>query len=180
MNESNANCIFFENFFSNLFLCSLFVSQDFSCSDRKFAHNVGMNFATPEAFFDGEAEADFSWQSIDPSGLPTSGTPCSGNITSSKQEMILFVGYPGAGKTTFAKTYLVPAGYEWVNRDTLKTAAKCKAAVRAALAAGKSVVVDNTSPTASARAGERNSKVIIFLIDSSICCYQLSIEFNEI
>lgn len=59
---------------------------------------------------------------------------------------------PNQGKTTFAKKHLVPAGYEWVNRDTLKTQAKCKAAVRDALAAGRSVVVDNTSPSIKARA----------------------------
>ena len=62
------------------------------------------------------------------------------------------VGFPGSGKTTLVETYLVPAGYTWVNRDTLKTQAKCLKAAREALAAGKSVVIDNTSPAARTRA----------------------------
>ena len=44
-----------------------------------------------------------------------------------------------------------PQGYVWVNRDTLKTAAKCLKVAREALADGKSVVIDNTNPSGVAR-----------------------------
>lgn len=41
--------------------------KDFSASDRMFAANVGIRFATPEAFFQGEAECSkFQWGSLNP------------------------------------------------------------------------------------------------------------------
>jgi len=50
------------------------------------------------------------------------------------------------------KKHLEPNGYVWINRDTLKTPAKCLKAAEAALSQGKSVVIDNTSPTTADRA----------------------------
>lgn len=37
------------------------------------------------------------------------------------QDIILFCGSPGAGKSTFYWKYLKPLDYERVNQDTLKT-----------------------------------------------------------
>jgi len=64
---------------------------------------------------------------------------------------VVLVGYPGSGKTFFASTYLVPEGYHHVNRDTLGSWQKCISALEAALTAGKSVVIDNTSPDRQSR-----------------------------
>jgi bifunctional polynucleotide phosphatase/kinase len=55
------------------------------------------------------------------------------------------VGRPASGKSTYSKI-LEKAGYERVNRDTLKTMPKCEKAAIAALEIGKSVVIDNTNP----------------------------------
>ena len=42
-------------------------SKDFSCGDRKFALNVGIEFYTPEEFFSGEKPyGDFEWRSMNP------------------------------------------------------------------------------------------------------------------
>lgn len=35
------------------------------------------------------------------------------------QEVILFVGYPASGKSTFAHKHLVPKGYVYINQVTL-------------------------------------------------------------
>lgn len=134
--------------------------KDFACSDRKFAHNAGLTFHTPEALFLGIPEASkFSWDGLDPRTLLAragAGEVCDGGVESIVRkgvlELVIFVGSPASGKSTFAKTYFVPAGYAWANRDMLKTVPKVQKAVRDALSAGQSVVLDNTSPKAATRA----------------------------
>lgn len=59
--------------------------------------------------------------------------------------MIIFVGSPASGKSTFWKTHL--SDYVRVNRDTLKTREKCLKVAEDALEEGKNVVIDNTNPT---------------------------------
>ena len=39
--------------------------KDFSATDRMFAANCGVSFATPETFFLGQPEAEFAWGSLD-------------------------------------------------------------------------------------------------------------------
>ena len=56
-------------------------------------------------------------------------------------ELVILVGSPGAGKTTFAKRYITPLGYERVNQDILKTRERCLKASAEYLGAKKSVVV---------------------------------------
>ena len=125
--------------------------KDFGCSDRKFGHNAGIDFKTPEEFFLSEKPAPFDWLSFDPKSVKTKSIPDSKEFISDEQEVILFVGFPASGKSTFAKTHLIPNGYVHVNRDTLGTMAKCKNAMKEALSNGKSVVIDNTNPSPSAR-----------------------------
>lgn len=60
-------------------------------------------------------------------------------------EVVIFVGSPGSGKSTFWKTYF--SSYERLNNDTLKTPAKCLKACSEFLAQNKSCVIDNTNPT---------------------------------
>ena len=56
--------------------------------------------------------------------------------------MIICIGYPGSGKTSYIKKYLVPRGYKIINQDKLKTERKCKEKCIKALENGKSVVID--------------------------------------
>ncbi|KAG2173495.1 hypothetical protein INT44_007086 [Umbelopsis vinacea] len=124
--------------------------KDHSCGDRKFADNIGIKFQTPEEFFLNELPVKFSWGEFDPKTTTTEGplfSPTDTPLVSEDghQEVIVFVGYPASGKSTFAHKHLVPKGYVYVNQDTLKTREKCIAACRAALEAGKSVVIDNTN-----------------------------------
>lgn len=65
--------------------------------------------------------------------------------------MVLLTGRPASGKSTFSRHHLQPHGYVNVNRDTLGTQSKCLKAVNEALKSGKSVVIDNTNPSKSAR-----------------------------
>ncbi|KAJ7759134.1 polynucleotide kinase 3 phosphatase-domain-containing protein [Mycena metata] len=131
-------------------------SKDFASTDRKFALNVEIPFYTPEEYFLGKTpELNFTLKGFHVSSLPSLPlyTPSSSPLLLSPpvQELVLFVGYPCLGKTTFFRQHFEPAGYLHINQDTLKTRIKCVKAVQEALTAGKKCVVDNTNRDASTR-----------------------------
>ncbi|KAK7948457.1 uncharacterized protein PG986_009343 [Apiospora aurea] len=127
------------------------VAKDFSCSDRNFAHNVGVAYTTPEEFFLGEEPREFQ-RDFDVAQHPYADDD--GIVFEKKNDtdVVLFCGPPGAGKSTFFWKHLKPLGYERVNQDTLKSRAKCFKAAADHLGEGESVAVDNTNPDADGRA----------------------------
>ena len=125
--------------------------KDFSCDDRKFGTNVGVDFYTPEEFFLAEKKCSvFDWRTLDPGELLSSysdkDVPNFEEFPVKTQELVLMVGRPASGKSSFTKRYFVPAGYVQINRDTLLTPAKCQKEAQKAIEEGKSVCVDNTNP----------------------------------
>ena len=64
-------------------------------------------------------------------------------------QMVLMVGFPGSGKSTFAQQHL-PA-YTAVSLDSDGSIGKCVSRAKEALSEGRSVVVDNTSPDVNSR-----------------------------
>ncbi|KAM0788200.1 hypothetical protein ACM66B_001359 [Microbotryomycetes sp. NB124-2] len=137
-------------------------ARDHADTDRKFALNVGLKFLTPEEFFLDEApDPEFQLEGWDarahdhskplfsPTNIPLVKSPP--QFGPPQPEVVLFVGSPASGKTTLYRRYFEPAGYAHVNQDTLKTRQKCIEAVREHLSAGRSCVVDNTSPARATR-----------------------------
>jgi bifunctional polynucleotide phosphatase/kinase len=135
--------------------------EDFSSSDRDLAANIGITFHTPEEFFLEEAPRPFARAFIPsdhaspPSATPTVIPPFAAKTNA--LEIVVFCGSPGAGKSTFFQTYLVPQGYVRVNQDILKTRDRCVRAARDALthpdpAERRSVAVDNTNADVLTRA----------------------------
>ncbi|KAF8243977.1 PNK3P-domain-containing protein [Wilcoxina mikolae CBS 423.85] len=129
---------------------------DFSDSDRHWAMNVGIGFHTPEEFFLHQPAKEMSHRFnpsryLDMDGVATKATDPLFK-TSGVQEIVIFVGSPGAGKSTFYRRYLEPLGYERVNQDTLKTRDKCVRVARDFLSQAKSVAIDNTNPDVATRA----------------------------
>lgn len=121
--------------------------KDFSCDDRKFAFNIGLPFLTPEEFFLSEKPTiQWEWLSIDPQQFLLSVKPFSPPAMISVPELVIFVGRPGSGKTTFYHKYFENLGYIWINRDTLKSAKKCLSQTSKALSSKSSLVIDNTNP----------------------------------
>ncbi|RFU81014.1 dna kinase phosphatase pnk1 [Trichoderma arundinaceum] len=123
------------------------VAKDFSCSDRNFAHNIGIDYLTPEEFFLGEKPRDFirefdlvNYALSDEHGSLDSATALFER--KNDKDVVLFCGPPGAGKSTFYSKVLKPLAYERVNQDTLKSRDKCIQAARDLLKAGKSVAVE--------------------------------------
>eukprot|EP01127_Copromyxa_protea_P014627 TRINITY_DN4114_c0_g1_i1.p1 TRINITY_DN4114_c0_g1~~TRINITY_DN4114_c0_g1_i1.p1 ORF type:complete len:728 (+),score=176.83 TRINITY_DN4114_c0_g1_i1:2-2185(+) len=135
-------------------------SKDFSCSDRKFAANIGVKFYTPEEYFDKEAPAAFEWGGVSPrvildhaeqKGVKAFQGREEDLVPEGKVEMVIMVGMAASGKSSFVKKYLIPKGYFWVNRDQLKTQEKCQKMAEQALKEGHSVVIDNTNPDRAIR-----------------------------
>lgn len=93
------------------------------------------------------------------------------------QTMVLMHGFPASGKTTFAKRFLVPRGYIWVNHDSMHTFSRCLRTTRDGLASGKSVIVDNSNPDRKSRskyieAGklyDPNLKIVSLTMDTPRC-----------
>ncbi|KAG6007594.1 hypothetical protein E4U21_005792 [Claviceps maximensis] len=125
---------------------------DFSSSDRDFATNLGLLFATPDAYFGGNdaREANLT-REFDVDDFPFEEATASEIVPGLKfnakesQEIILFLGRPGAGKSTFFKRHLRDLGYQRVNQDTLGNLSKCVDRAKDLLAQGKSIVIDNTN-----------------------------------
>lgn len=102
--------------------------QDFARTDLEFAEAIGIKFYTPEEIFPNNTVT-----------IPDTPT------------LFIATGMQGSGKSTFYEQHLQPRGWVHANQDILKTAAKVKSTVEAALASGKSVYVDATNPTAEKR-----------------------------
>lgn len=94
------------------------IPKDFSCSDRNLAHNIGIIFKTPEEFFLDEKPRDFA-RDFDLVNFPFAESDVKFEKTN-KKDVVLFVGPPGAGKSTFFWKHLKPLGYERINQDKLK------------------------------------------------------------
>jgi bifunctional polynucleotide phosphatase/kinase len=130
---------------------------DHADTDRKWALNIGIPFQTPEQYFLNRKPQPYSLSGWRPMLNMTEEEndilPANffGKANEDKLDLVLFVGPPAAGKTSFYRNHFAGRDYAWVNQDTLGSAAKCQAAVRKHLEQGRSVVVDNTNRNAATR-----------------------------
>ena len=125
--------------------------NDFSDSDHKFAINCKFNFYTPEEFFLNEKSDypkiinklyDYDKNNNDHIKYDTSPN---------SKEVILLIGSPGSGKSTFAENYLVPKGYIRINQDNLKAKQKVMNCLMKNIDEGKKIVIDCTNPQKNGR-----------------------------
>ncbi|GAV09603.1 hypothetical protein RvY_19109 [Ramazzottius varieornatus] len=133
--------------------------KDFAATDRLFALNAKLPFKTPEEYFLDKKPEKYELTAFDArryleearAGKVTLVSPPTAALFSQAQELVLLVGPPGIGKSHFVKQHLLPKEYVHINRDTLRTWQKCVAEADKQLAAGKSVVIDNTNPDKESR-----------------------------
>lgn len=107
--------------------------KDHATSDRDLAANIGIPFRTPEEFFLGLETESYS-RAFEPKVFlqmaPNILDLASLFVAKGAQELVIFVGSPGAGKSSFFWKELQPLGYERVNQDQLKTRDRCIKAAR--------------------------------------------------
>ena len=109
--------------------------QDFSDSEIMFAKNNGIKFYTPEQIFPSlERLKPLPQGAVNDISLPP------GRV------MVLFVGMPGSGKTTYYQTKLEPLNYIHVNQDILGSKAKVLRVTRDTMGQGLNVCIDCTNP----------------------------------
>uniref|UniRef100_F1L4U3 Bifunctional polynucleotide phosphatase/kinase n=1 Tax=Ascaris suum TaxID=6253 RepID=F1L4U3_ASCSU len=130
--------------------------KDHSAVDRLFAMNIGVQFFSPEQFFlDQREEEPYEIPTFKPSEFidqnRTLFDPPDTAMPGLKQEVIVLVGYPGCGKSTFAEKIAKEHGYGIVNRDSMKTWQKCVQNAKIYLQKGQSVIIDNTNGDTESR-----------------------------
>lgn len=124
---------------------------DHSDTDYKFALNSGIKFLTPETFFDGEEPSGIMvTYNVDFDKLKNTINTLT-KIVFNKKEIIIMIGVPGSGKSTFVDKILIPLGYKRINMDTLKTKIKCIKECTNQVELGNSIVIDNTNPDSVTR-----------------------------
>ena len=148
---------------------------DFACTDRMMAANAGINFYTPEEYFLGAStqlwkyppkKVDNSlekWTSNDVRVLDSLVEMCQKGSTDGYRVVIMGVGYPGSGKSTWVKRLSKKIlDLEVIGGDVLK-ARKARGEkiianvttetrlLRESVLAGKHVFIDNTHGTKSVR-----------------------------
>ncbi|WVW80807.1 polynucleotide kinase 3'-phosphatase [Kwoniella bestiolae CBS 10118] len=133
--------------------------KDHGDTDYKFALNVGLKFVTPEEHFlkhprphfpeppNGFRPAKLGNLASLPHIVP-SHTP----ITRPALEIVIFVGPPASGKSSFFRKHFASEGYEHINQDLLGSRDKCLRVAEQFLAGGTKVVVDNTNRNRETRA----------------------------
>ncbi len=114
---------------------------DHSDVDLGLAKNAGIPFYTPEKFFN-------TFKDIERNEIPEVLVmhPDINFLT-----LVLLMGYPGSGKSSYAKLLEETGNYFIVNNDTLKSMPKCAKECRRYLQNHQNVVVDNLNGTIETR-----------------------------
>lgn len=143
--------------------------KDFASSDRELAANIGIKFQTPDEFFLNAASETYAHDFHPGEYLSKVTTPTATAMFAKKspQELVIFCGSPGAGKSSYYWQVLQPQGYERVNQDILKSVSppiyipfipaefherdRCLQKAREYLKAGESVAVGRLAQRLSHR-----------------------------
>ena len=134
-------------------------SADWSSVDHKFAINAGLKFYTPEEFFLKEESVNCYDLGRNPKSVAVEVSTDDFTSTIVKEHfdnvdsaiMVIAIGSPASGKSSFYQRHLKKRNFVHVNRDTLKSIPKCVSLVKTSLVNNQSVYIDNTHPTRESR-----------------------------
>ena len=120
--------------------------KDFACSDRMFAHNIGILFYEPEVIFLNNSESS-KWIM---EKLALDKYIRDYDIDSmkfSKDKVILLcVGYPGSGKSSLSKKIFEKYNnFKIINQDKIGNKNKCLKECEKLVEEGFNIIIDNTN-----------------------------------
>lgn len=150
--------------------------NDFSNSDINFAHNIKIPFLLPEEFIQNKI---IKYSSESPLNIKKWLSIKKPIIKKEKLELVVLVGYPGCGKSTFSKKYY--ENYVYINQDTDKNRDYSIKKVKQAIKENKSIIIDNTNLSYDQRHEfivlvdnlEYTIKIIVFDIPIEICRFMM-------
>lgn len=128
------------------------IKSDKSDIDLKFAKNLNTSFIHRNEIFYGikmkEQQINYPF---DPFNIEYTKNDFIFK-PSDNPEMIIMVGCPGSGKSTFSLDIIKKyKNYNWINRDTLNNMTKCIDYTKKSMDNMKNVIIDNTNPTKKSR-----------------------------
>jgi bifunctional polynucleotide phosphatase/kinase len=151
--------------------------KDFSSSDKYFAYNINLQFKLPEQVFNLPI---VKYTIIDPyDNLDLDGLQNELVIEeftfNDKKEMIILVGKPTSGKSTFCIKYY--PSYTIINMNTLKTKSKCIKTTNEAIKNKHNVIIDYTNLNKKirkifidiAKKYNMNIKIYVFDMSTELC-----------
>lgn len=122
---------------------SINYKRDFSCSDRMFALNTGLNFYTPETFYNNNEKREFEIKNIGLNCFMKEEPKIEMYIKFSeinKHDVILLIGSPCSGRTTFANFLKDKFNYNVINLENYRTKNKCLSKIKEL--SSKKIVID--------------------------------------
>jgi bifunctional polynucleotide phosphatase/kinase len=170
-------------------------NKDFSSDDMLFAVNIGLKFYTPEMFFLGsnlnfepivncKLDVKYLEPQVQSKTEEEHKNSDSKHIEQYKdlgnprsQVVLIFVGSPGSGKSTFFREYLCD-NFKRINNDTIKNPKKAIALTKEMLRSGHNIVIDNLNASEGVRqtyielakeAGVKTIKCLYFETPKETC-----------
>ena len=150
--------------------------KDFSCSDRMFASNIGINFYTPEVFFLKEKDREYTMPNLAQELFVDNEDKNPDIKDLIKYSVIILVGAPASGKSTLSKK--LGSGYTILNNDEIKSKSKLKKRLEENCKLQKKIIIDNTNSKVS------NRKEYLDIINkyykkTDICCIIMNINKDQ-
>lgn len=154
---------------------------DWADTDKTFAQAIGVNYTSPEAFFNTSltdilpklaSQEIIVYNPVQELKLP--------NIQPSpSREIIIMCGYPGAGKSTISEKIFEQSGYFVAHGDIYKTPEKMIKAASDPTNSAKSIVFDATNGTKAKRKLYVDYGTKLGLPKSNIRCIYLTMGLED-
>lgn len=125
------------------------IKKDFSDTDHKLALNLGIKFMHRDEFIFGTDNINYN-DYISYINFDKIKKGKYKKLKFKEKHMIICIGMPGSGKSYYSKK-CISSEYVYINRDTLKTKAKCIKECNNAIESSKSIIIDNTNPSINDR-----------------------------